>query len=397
MPEHDEDHIDAQRDGGATPERRGPIFIIGAMGSGTTLLRLMLDSHEHIAIPHETGFMRAYNAMRFIPFKWTGRGWTQRLGWSPEELDAELRALFDRLFMRYATEHGKQRWGEKTPLHTWHISNMHRLFPDAQFIGIVRHPGASISSNMRRFKHTAGWMARHYDRYTRELTRQALRLPDHMRVLRYEDLLLQTEPVMRELLEWLGEPWSDRVLEHHVVQGERGSTRVEGKSRADDPLDVSRMDRWTQTIDPADRRTIARRVGRLAAFYGYSMDDGAQIAPLTTDGGTLLTAATLEARAAEFADLDLHAKTEPPSFEQLYSPRKFWLVRNKTGEPPAFGRAAEAKARAEAAAQAKAAAAAAAAQTPAWRRAVAPVARQLPPATRRRLRAAASRLAGRRG
>ena len=32
-------------------ERRGPIFIMGAMGSGTTLLRLMLDSHERIAIP----------------------------------------------------------------------------------------------------------------------------------------------------------------------------------------------------------------------------------------------------------------------------------------------------------------------------------------------------------
>ena len=30
----------------------GPIFIIGCMGSGTTLIRLILDSHENIAIPH---------------------------------------------------------------------------------------------------------------------------------------------------------------------------------------------------------------------------------------------------------------------------------------------------------------------------------------------------------
>src|SRR5215213_3188418 len=119
------------------------------MGSGTTLLRLMLDSHEHIAIPHETGFMRAYKSMKFIPFKWTGRNWAKRLGWTPEELDEELRAFFDRVFMRYAAEQGKQRWGEKTPLHTWHVEAMARLWPDAVFVGLVRHPGASTASNMK--------------------------------------------------------------------------------------------------------------------------------------------------------------------------------------------------------------------------------------------------------
>ena len=71
---------------------RGPIFIIGSMGSGTTLLRLMLDSHRTVAVPHETGFMRIYNSMRFVPFKWTGRGWAKRLGWSDEELDEVLRS-----------------------------------------------------------------------------------------------------------------------------------------------------------------------------------------------------------------------------------------------------------------------------------------------------------------
>ena len=64
--------------------RTGPIFIIGAMGSGSTLLRLILDSHDNIAIPQETGFMRAYNAHQFVPFKWSGRNWARRMGWSRE-------------------------------------------------------------------------------------------------------------------------------------------------------------------------------------------------------------------------------------------------------------------------------------------------------------------------
>src|SRR5688572_6484260 len=108
-----------------------PIFIIGAMGSGTTLLRLMLDSHERIAIPPETGFMRIYNAYRYTPFKFSGAETMARLGYDGDEIDAELRAHFDRLFMHYAAQHGKVRWGEKSPLHTWHIEGMARLFPDA--------------------------------------------------------------------------------------------------------------------------------------------------------------------------------------------------------------------------------------------------------------------------
>ena len=67
----------------------GPIFIIGAMGSGSTLLRLILDSHDNIAIPQETGFMRAYNAHQYVPFKWSGRNWARRMGWTRKQLDQE--------------------------------------------------------------------------------------------------------------------------------------------------------------------------------------------------------------------------------------------------------------------------------------------------------------------
>src|SRR5829696_2766224 len=116
---------------------RGPLFIVGAMGSGTTLLRLVLDAHPNIAIPPETGFMRAYDAHRYTPFKASGKDWMKRLGWNDTDRDELLGELYDRAFMRYAREHGKERWGEKTPLHTWHIDDMARLFPEARFIGIV--------------------------------------------------------------------------------------------------------------------------------------------------------------------------------------------------------------------------------------------------------------------
>ena len=124
------------------------------MGSGTTLLRLVVDSHPRIAIPQETGFMRAARAHRFIPFWVFGATWFERLGWSEQELDEHMRGFYEVMFGRFAKDQGKVRWGEKTPWHVWHIDAMAAMFPDAAFVAIVRHPGGNVASNMTRFDYT---------------------------------------------------------------------------------------------------------------------------------------------------------------------------------------------------------------------------------------------------
>jgi hypothetical protein len=314
--------------------RRGPIFIVGTMGSGTTLLRLMLDSHERVAIPHETGFMRAYNAMRFVPFKFTGGGWSKRLGWTGKEMDERLRDFFHETFMRYASEHGKERWGEKTPFHTWHIDAMKRVFPDSVFVAIARHPGGTVASVMRRFDEPLKAAVNHYQRYSQEIARQAGRHPKRMIVLRYEDLLLRTEPVMRELLHWLGEEWDERVLEHHVVQGERDHMRIEGMTRADDSRDPSRITRWTAELPEPDQRYVAQRLSRLAEFYGYSMEEPGALAPLSETGSLLFGGREVARRIDSFADLDLQTRMPVPLNEFRYDPKKFAMVAKPGVLPP---------------------------------------------------------------
>ncbi len=306
------------------------------MGSGSTLLRLILDSHDRIAIPQETGFMRAYNAHQFVPLKWSGRNWARRMGWSREELDAELASFYEKIFRRYAESLGKDRWGDKTPLHTWHVDGMARLFPDAVFIGTVRHPGGSVGSNMTRFGHGFGRAVRHVDKYDREIARQAAAYGERFAVVRYEELVLRPEPLLRELLDWLGEPWSDRVLEHHSVQVERGGRlTVEGKNRIDDPIDVSRIDKWARTMPAGRRPALAHRLGRLAEFYGYSVDDPAVLEPLAADGGMLIRGTDLEARIDRFPDLDLRAEPEKPIAERFYHPGRMQLHYVDEADAPA--------------------------------------------------------------
>jgi hypothetical protein len=300
-----------------------PIFIIGAMGSGSTLLRLILDSHDNIAIPRETGFMRAYNAHQYIPFKYSGRNWAKRMGWSRKELDDELARFYDRIFSRHAHDQGKERWGDKTPYHTMHVDNMARLFPDAQFVAIVRHPGGCVASNMNRWGQTIRQTTDHYKRYNREIARVAREYPDRFAVLRYEDLVLQPEPVLRELLEYLGEEWSDNVLHHHTVQAARGGRRkVEGRSLVDDPIDVSRISKWTKTMEERHRAALRRRCQRLGELYGYAVDDPAVLAPLA-EGRLVALGHDLAQRLAQFEDLKVDERGYVALSDRLYDPRLY--------------------------------------------------------------------------
>ena len=302
--------------------RNGPIFIIGAMGSGSTLLRLILDSHDNIAIPQETGFMRAYNAHQYVPFKWSGRNWAKRMGWTRKELDEELAAFYDRIFRRYAEKHGKDRWGDKTPFHTWHVDDMARVFPDAAFIAIIRHPGGCVGSNMSRWGQSIRHASDHYRRYNMEIARVAATHGDRFAIVRYEDLVLTPEPVMRELLDWLGEEWSPSVLEHHAVQGSRGGKRkVEGRSLVDDPIDVSRISKWATRMDERERAALRRRLQRLGEFYGYDVDDPAGLTPLH-EGSLLASGEDIEDRIDGFPELDLRRQRTVPVADRFFDPRK---------------------------------------------------------------------------
>lgn len=280
-----------------------PIFIVGTMRSGSTMLRLVLDSHPDIAMGEETGFMGALAATKAIPNWRYGRQWYGRLGWTDAELDARLREFYAGMFERYAMSQGKQRWGDKTPLHSWHMEEMARIFPDAVFVAIVRHPCAVVGSLKKRFHWDVSDAAEYWATTNAEVLRRAADLGDERFVLlRYEDLVAAPEGVLRELTSWLGEPWSPDVLRHNEVQAAKGAPRlVDGSTSTRQGISAQRTNRWRDELDAEERRRVAAVAADMAAFFGYALDDAADMAPLTAPGSArqmLLTSGDLGRRLA---------------------------------------------------------------------------------------------------
>jgi hypothetical protein len=293
-----------------------PIFIVGTMRSGSTLFRLVLDAHPNISVGEETGFMAALAATKQIPNWQHGRGWYERLGWSENELDARLREFWSALFERRALAQGKKRWGDKTPFHSEHIAQMATVFPDAVFVGIVRHPGAVVQSLVRKFHYTVDDAAAYWAETNKEILRRGLDLGgDRFALLRYEDLVAQPEPTLRELMDWLGEPWSADLLRHNEVQAARGAPRISaGQTRTRDPINADAADRWVEGLSADHRQRMSERVGTVARFLGYDPDRPGVSGSLgggdRPAGGRLLTGKDLRARQAGAGAVSLEAAGE---------------------------------------------------------------------------------------
>jgi hypothetical protein len=121
---------------------------------------------------------------------------------------------------------------------------------------------------------------------------------------RYEDLVRDADPVLHELMDFLGETWSDNLLAHHQVQRDKGAPRVvDGSTSTRDAIDSSRAEEWIRTAGE-DELTALKASGPLAEFFGYDPTDPTALAPFgaASDAGRLLSGRDLVRRRAAWVD-----------------------------------------------------------------------------------------------
>ncbi len=204
-----------------------PIFIVGPGRSGTTLLQCMLRAHPRIYISHEAFF---YGANRLCPRSASGREfleyyfqtwWFRWLRIAPERVLAglpdplprkQVGLAFTAIMREKAAQYGRPRFGDKTPGHAACLADIFRDFPDARVIHTVRDPRDTVPSLQRM-----PWMPSN-------LVSNALYLADERNLIarfrrrilevRLEDLLADPRSTMARVLDYVGEPWDDAVLDH---------------------------------------------------------------------------------------------------------------------------------------------------------------------------------------
>ncbi|MEV4726041.1 sulfotransferase family protein [Micromonospora humida] len=257
----------------ARPDRpQGPIFLVGCQRSGTTMLRLVLDSHSRVSCGPETRFLA--DMQRIV-----GRDWERlsRFGFPREYWLGRIADFFGGIQADYARSRGKTRWADKTPLYALSIDFLAEVFPDAQFVHVVRDGRDVVVSHRKRFGYwSAVKCVVKWPRYIRVARAAGARLPaDRYHELRYEETVTDPEKAMRGLFEFLGEPWEAGVLDYdgkqHDVAGKYTAEAQRRRAAAgtDAPIYGSRVGTYRRELDPFLRVLVRVFSGATLRELGY--------------------------------------------------------------------------------------------------------------------------------
>jgi hypothetical protein len=279
-------------------------FVVGVTRSGTTLLRLMLDSHPQLAVPPETHFALDVIAAfkqgpvspeRFVEIVTTHRRWPD-FGLDDGVLRArvcEVRPLAAgpalRAFYRYyADEAGKPRWGDKTPGYLRKMATIEKALPEARFVHLIRDGrDVAVSITGLHFGPRSVPEAAHrWAKRIRVAREQGARVSHYME-LRYEDLIRDPEQALRRICDFVELDWAPAMLDYHDRAPDRlqeitrdlrrsregevipAEQRVGIHALASRPPQSHPVGRWRTEMSASDQAAFLESAGDLLAELGY--------------------------------------------------------------------------------------------------------------------------------
>ena len=213
-----------------------PIFIVGMIRSGTTLLDQIVSSHPAAASGGELRF-------------WIEE--TLRLAAQDAVPTADELWALSQEYVGYASllAGTSPRITDKMPLNFAYAGVMNLAMPNARFLHIRRHPidtclsiWTTFFGQGALFAYDKANVVAYYREYRRMMAywRETLP-PDRLLELDYEALIADPEPTIRRVVEFLGLPWDEACLRH-----DQNTSAINTPSRwqARQPIYRTSVERW---------------------------------------------------------------------------------------------------------------------------------------------------------
>lgn len=281
----------------------GPIFVVGAPRTGTTLTRDILNNHPDVYL---------FNEIHFFEQVWDTRAQLGDLGdtasrsralerlaeWIStvgddravlevltepelarrlEKEDGGYRGLLLALLRTRAEMAGARRFGDSSPQDVLYVAQILEWFPDARIVGVVRDPRGFLASYKNQWRRAVANDRERYNPVTTSLLwRSYMRaLLDAkgaaagaaVTVVRYEDLVDQPEREVRRVCGHVGVDYRPEMID---VKRSNTSydTAVAALQKAG--IDARSRDRWRTELTPTEIWVGERIFGTVMEELGYT-------------------------------------------------------------------------------------------------------------------------------
>lgn len=283
-------------------------FVCGVTRSGTTLIRLMLDSHPDLAIPGETHWVpkmiRKLERQQLTPDELADFIIDSKR-WKEFHLDADaLRERYSKMkrgnaaeairafYLLYAEREGKSRYGDKTPGYMKEMFRIQRTLPEARFIHIVRD-GRDVSLSHMRMNWGPSTYEESAQLWVERITKARKQAPKvkHYNEIHFEDLVRDTEATLRKVCPMIDLDFDPAMLDYHERAEERlkekavdlhrkrrpvqtAAARMESHKLAKEPPREDRLEAWRHKMTSEEVASYERIAGPLLTELGYELATG---------------------------------------------------------------------------------------------------------------------------
>jgi hypothetical protein len=274
-------------------------FIVGVPRSGTTLLRLMLDSHKDVAIPTETHFdierLHAYLDCKDCKEKFLDIVINKTIRFPELGIVADdyrqfvyelnpfnTSVAFIEIYKMYAKRFGKEYYGDKTPGYMRSMVKIQDLVPNAYFIHLVRdgrdvmlsHRNVIFASNGEVYDSARFWKQRILNARS-----QVSKLNKYVEI-RYEDLVCNTENTLRIICDFIDIDFDFNMLEYYKNADKRldefsdvgilsKMEKLKIHKLTNNKPDKTRIQKWKKELTKEEIKTFNEIAGDLLDEFNY--------------------------------------------------------------------------------------------------------------------------------
>jgi hypothetical protein len=275
-----------------------PLYIIGTERSGSNLLRVMLNAHSGIAVPHPPHILHYFSplessygdlqesdrlaqlvrdVMRLLRvhiYPWGFEPDVDRV--LAEARPRDLLGVFAALYDQFLVRTGKRRWGCKSTFAIHHVDRILDRDPGARFVWLVRDPRDVASSS----KQSVFSPCHPYFTARLWVEQQALGADlagqigsKRVQLLSYENLIAEPEASLRLLCTFLDEEFEPGMLQFFETQ-----EAVEGAGLSQDwqntaqPVLGSNSGKYRKGLSEEEVRVVEAEAGDLMTQLGYPLD-----------------------------------------------------------------------------------------------------------------------------
>lgn len=269
-----------------------PIYIGGTDRSGKTTLAGFLTSHSAIAIPPIgtnlwTNFYRRFGSLGVDENRKRAietvlcYDRVRALDLDDEQVREDFLGgppTYGRLFglplAHYAARAGKTRWGAQTGMLERWADDLYQAYPHATIIHMIRDPRdryAVARSRAARGRGGIGPATARW-RHSAELAHRNLRRhPGRYLVIRFEDLVLETDKTLRMICEFVGEDYEPGMIE--MPDAPQRHRRLADQKSTDQPglLSSEFIGIFDGRVSPEELRFLQGNAHREMERHGYEL------------------------------------------------------------------------------------------------------------------------------